>query len=171
VSATVLQLLLMGATLSLISFGGVTAVIPGIHHDVVDNHGWMSAAGFARSYGIAVLVPGSNVVLFAVLGHQIAGVPGALAAFLGFVVPTVALNVGAASAGERLEAPLARLQQALRPVVIGSLIAGAVAVSETVDSPVEVAIAMGVLVVLVLRDVNPLLLMGLAAALGAVTFS
>lgn len=170
-STTVLQLLLMGASLSLISFGGVTAVIPGIHHNVVDSHGWLSASGFAQCYGMAVLVPGSNVVLFAVLGHQIAGAPGALAAFLGFVVPTVALNVGAASAGERLEAPLARLQRALRPVVIGSLIAGAVAVSETVDSPVEVAISTGVLIVLVLRDVNPLLLMGVAAAVGAATFS
>lgn len=50
-------------------------------------------------------------------------------------------------------------------------IAGAVAVSETVDSPVEMAISVGVLVVLVLRDVNPLLLMGIAAAVGAATFS
>ena len=40
------------ALLSLVSIGGVNALLPEIHRQVVDVHGWMTDAAFASAFGV-----------------------------------------------------------------------------------------------------------------------
>ncbi|PTV97489.1 chromate transporter [Rhodobacter aestuarii] len=82
--------------LGLTSFGGPSAHIGYFHRAFVSGRGWLSEARFAEGLGLAQFLPGpasSQLGLF--IGLSRGGVPGALAAFAGFTLPS-ALIMGLA---------------------------------------------------------------------------
>lgn len=93
VTAVFLQFLWLGC----ISFGGPAAHIGYFQRTFVQRLGWLSQAEFARQLALCQLLPGpaSSQLGFAI-GRQHAGLGGALAAFIGFTLPSFLLLFAAA---------------------------------------------------------------------------
>lgn len=83
----VVELFLEFALLALVAFGGATALLPEMHRVVVENHHWLDDATFTHLYAIAQAAPGPNVLVVTLIGWEIAGLVGALAATLAMCLP------------------------------------------------------------------------------------
>ncbi|MGB5854725.1 MAG: chromate efflux transporter [Oceanisphaera sp.] len=83
-----------------ISFGGPAAHIGYFQRHFVHKLGWIPQDRFASTLALCQFLPGpaSSQLGFA-LGYQRAGLFGALAAFIGFTLPSVLLMLGLALAG------------------------------------------------------------------------
>ncbi|MBV7416592.1 chromate efflux transporter [Aeromonas sp. sif2433] len=83
--------------LGCISFGGPAAHIGYFQRTLVTRLGWLSQAEFAQLLALCQLLPGpaSSQLGFAI-GRQRAGLGGALAAFVGFTLPSFLLLLAAA---------------------------------------------------------------------------
>lgn len=75
--------------IGLFSFGGGYAAMPLIQGQVVTTHGWLSMAEFTDLITISQMTPGPIAVNSATfVGLKIAGVPGAIVATLGCILPS-----------------------------------------------------------------------------------
>lgn len=83
----VIELFLEFALLSCVAFGGATALLPEMHRVVVENHHWLDDTTFTHLYAIAQAAPGPNVLVVTLIGWEIAGLGGALAATLAMCLP------------------------------------------------------------------------------------
>ncbi len=79
------------AALSLVSIGGINALLPEIHRQVVVVHGWMTDTAFANAFAIANASPGPNVILVSLIGWEVAGLAGLLVATLAILIPACTL--------------------------------------------------------------------------------
>ena len=71
-----------------VALSGFGAALPWARRMIVDEKRWMTAQEFNESFALSQFLPGPNVVNFSVVfGARFAGVAGALAAFLGLMVP------------------------------------------------------------------------------------
>lgn len=71
------------------SFGGGYAAMPLIQAQVIDKYGWLSLSDFTDLVTISQMTPGPIAINSATfVGNQIAGVPGALIATLGCILPS-----------------------------------------------------------------------------------
>ena len=82
-----LELFSQFALLAVVAFGGASALLPEMHRVVVENHHWLDDATFTHLFAIAQAAPGPNVLVVTMIGWELAGVPGALAATLGMCLP------------------------------------------------------------------------------------
>lgn len=83
------QLLIIG----LQSFGGGSSTFSLIHQTAI-KRGWMSEAEFVRAWTLVQISPGINLVkLTVMIGHQLAGWQGILAAVAGLLLPSAAVTV------------------------------------------------------------------------------
>ena len=109
------------ALLSLMAIGGVSSILPDMQRYAVEANHWLSGAQFADIYALGQVTPGPNMMFVALLGWQLAGLPGALAATLAMVCPPALLTLVVT----RLNAkrPYANLGRAVRgglaPIAIG----------------------------------------------------
>lgn len=84
-----LQLLVSFIQVGLFSVGGGYAAIPLIQEQIVDVHSWMTMSQFANIVAIAEMTPGPIAIDAATLvGIHIAGIPGAVMATIGCVLPS-----------------------------------------------------------------------------------
>ena len=84
-----LQLFWSFFQIGLFSIGGGYAAMPLIQHQVVDLHPWLTMTQFADIMTIAEMTPGPVAINSATfVGIQVAGVPGALVATIGCVLPS-----------------------------------------------------------------------------------
>lgn len=84
-----LQLLWSFIQIGLFSIGGGYAAMPLIQHQVVDVHPWLTMTQFADIMTIAEMTPGPIAINSATfVGIQIAGIPGAIIATIGCVLPS-----------------------------------------------------------------------------------
>ena len=87
-----LQLLWSFFQIGLYSIGGGYAAMPLIQHQVVDLHPWLTMTQFADIMAIAEMTPGPIAINSATfVGIQVAGIPGALIATFGCVLPSCAI--------------------------------------------------------------------------------
>lgn len=87
-----IDLILAFLQIGTFSVGGGYAAMPLIEAQTVTLHGWLTAAEFADLVTIAEMTPGPialNAATF--VGMRMAGVPGALAATFGNVLPSVVI--------------------------------------------------------------------------------
>ena len=76
----------------LFSFGGGMASLPLIQEQVVDTHAWLTLSEFSDLVTIAEMTPGPLAVNAATfVGIRIAGIPGALLATFGCILPACVL--------------------------------------------------------------------------------
>ena len=134
------------------SFGGLT-MIPLISSEML-SHGWMSAAEISDLVAIAEMTPGPlglNCATFA--GIQAAGIPGAVAANLGVLTPTMTVGALAAVFFERFKSSdlMQRLLTGIRPTCIGMV--GGVLVTLSLSNYVKSGIVSPVSVLLGIADV------------------
>lgn len=126
------------ALLSLFSIGGINALLPEIHRQVVEVHGWMTDAAFASAFAIANASPGPNVIFISLIGWQVAGLPGLLVSTLAIMIPssTLAYFAGRALTRWSHHQAVAVLRDALIPVALGLMMASGVTIMRAVDRDV-----------------------------------
>ena len=84
-----LQLLLSFLQIGLLSIGGGYAALPIIQSQVVDLHHWITMREFADILTISQMTPGPIAINGATfVGTKIAGLPGAIVASVGVVIPS-----------------------------------------------------------------------------------
>lgn len=105
--------------LGLTSFGGPVAHLAYFREAFVARRGWMRDADYAELVALCQLLPGpaSSQVGMAV-GLQRAGLPGALAAWVGFTLPSALLMIGLALGVAHGAAPPAALVHGLMLVAV-----------------------------------------------------
>lgn len=90
-----LRLFLSFLQIGLLSIGGGYAALPIIQSQVVDLHGWLNMRQFADVITISQMTPGPialNAATF--VGTSIAGLPGAVVATIGVIVPSFIIVLG-----------------------------------------------------------------------------
>ena len=124
-----LDLLLIFLQVGALSIGGGYAAMPLIKFLTVDSHGWLTAVEFADLVTIAEMTPGPialNAATF--VGMRMAGLPGAIAATLGCVIPSILIVsilswlYGRFKSGRVMQSVLGTL----RPVVVALIASAAV---------------------------------------------
>lgn len=154
----------------LFGFGGGPGMIPLMQVECVQTHAWVTDEQFLEAIAASAALPGPISVKMSILiGGQVAGIPGAIAALMGVVVPAVTLiSVLAGVLTQFRDAPVVSgAMRAVQPAVIGllawtvvSLVPGGI---RTVPS---VLLAGGAFVALALK-VHPAFVMVAALSLGA----
>ena len=83
------QLFLSYLTIGFFGFGGGYAMLSLIQNEVVVQHQWMTAAEFADIVAVSQITPGPIAINSATfVGIQVGGLPGAIVATVGCVLPS-----------------------------------------------------------------------------------
>jgi chromate transporter len=156
------------ALLSLVSIGGMNALLPEIHRQVVDIHGWMTDAAFTSAFAIANASPGPNVIFVSLIGWQVAGLSGLLVATFALLIPSSVLAYFAGRVLTRWShhpaVAVAVLRDALIPVALGMMLASGLSMMRTVDrDAVTVLISLATTVFVYTTRHNPLWALGSGA--------
>ncbi len=168
--STVVELFAEFVVLSFVAFGGATALLPEMHRVVVDQHHWLDSATFTHLYAIAQAAPGPNVLVVTLIGWQVAGLAGALAATLAMCLPMSVLIYLLIDRWERFAGR--RWQRAISlgvaPLAVGLVFSGATLIAQSVGLG---GAALGVLAGTALAAArtrwHPLWFIAAGAALGA----
>ncbi len=130
----ILLLILSFLQVGAFSIGGGYAAMPLIREQTVTLHAWLTEAEFADLVTIAEMTPGPialNAATF--VGMRVAGLPGALAATLGCVLPSLLIVslLAWVYARYRSGTVLQTVLGTLRPVVVALIASAAVALIQT----------------------------------------
>ncbi len=152
------------------AFGGVYAMISFFEKELVQRRGWLDADALAECVAVGQMTPGPPIVNTGVLvGYRLRGLPGAVAATLGQIIPgfVIVLLLGVAYA-ELRSAPL--LRGALRGVgaaVVGLLASVSLSMGRrVVDGGRAGIIALASFVLLAFTHANPILLLAASGLAG-----
>jgi chromate transporter len=165
----VARLFLEFALLSLVAFGGATALLPEMHRVVVDNHHWLDDATFTHLYAIAQAAPGPNVLVVTLIGWEVAGLAGALAATLAMCLP---MSIAIYLLIDRWEGFAGRRWQkavslGVAPLAVGLVFSGATLIAQAAAFGVAAwALVAATLAISLGSRWHPLWLIGAGAALG-----
>lgn len=159
------------AGLSLIAFGGASAVVPEMHRLVVEQQHWMSSKEFTDLFAIAQAAPGPNMMIVTLVGWHVAGLAGAILATVAFCVPGALLAYAMVHLWNRLRDSPWRdhIQGGLLPVTVGLVASTAwlLANSAAGQSGLGIGIALGCAAIAWRSALNPLWLLAAGALLGA----
>ena len=173
--------------IGLFSIGGGYAAMPLIQHQVVDLHPWLTMTQFADIMTIAEMTPGPIAINSATfVGIQVAGLPGALVATLGCILPSCIIVMALAYLYYRYKG-LSMVQgilSGLRPAVVAMITSAGISLLilslyGAQELPADLSggdwISMGIFTVaiLILRrwKVNPIWIMAGAGAAGVLLYS
>lgn len=126
-----LQLFLSFLQIGLFSFGGGYAAMPLIQGQVVDAHGWLSMGEFSDLITISQMTPGPIAINAATfVGIKIAGVPGALTATLGCILPScvIVLLIAKLYLKYRNVSVLQGILNSLRPAVVAMIASAGISI-------------------------------------------
>jgi chromate transporter len=154
-----IQIARVFAALSLVSIGGVNAVLPEIRRQVVDVQGWMNDAAFANLFAISHAAPGPNIIMVSLIGWQLAGLAGLLVATLAIMIPSCSLGFVAGRVVARWSDQrwIGLLKEGLIPVTLGLILASGIAMMRTADhEALTIAISLATAVFVVFSRRNPL---------------
>jgi chromate transporter len=169
------ELFLEFVLLSFVAFGGATALLPEMHRVVVENHHWLDDTTFTHLYAIAQAAPGPNVLVVTLIGWEIAGLAGALAATLAMCLPMSVLIYLLIDRWEGFAGK--RWQQAVSlgvaPLAVGLIFSGAtlIATSAGLSPAGWILVAAVVFANLRFRELHPLWLIAAGAVLGVSGFA
>ena len=163
------ELFLSFVMLSLVAFGGATAVLPEMHRVVVENHHWLDNATFTHLYAIAQAAPGPNVLVVTLIGWEVAGLPGALATTLAMCLPMsiviyLLIDRWESFSGKRWQMAVSL---GVSPLAVGLVFSGATLIARAAGLGVAAwALGVGTVVVNLRTRLHPLWLIALGAVLG-----
>lgn len=172
-SPALLLLVVHFGLLSLLAFGGASALAPEIHRVVVDQQGWLTERQFVDYFAIAQAAPGPNVLFVTLIGWHVAGVVGAVAATLAMCLPGAACTWIVAALWQRFrDHPLRRrIQRGLAPLTVGLVSCTAWVLIRLADHGAVAGLLTATAALVSWRSrFNPLWLLALGAVLGAAGF-
>ena len=155
---------------SLMAVGGATALIPEMHRQVVDLHGWMSTADFTALFAIAQAAPGPNVIFVSLIGWKLAGIPGALVCTLGMCLPAAVLAFAVGRIWDRFQhSPWRKaIERGLAPLTIGLVLGSGCLLAKATSTHWQLGLVAAASAGLSFRSGrNPLWWLAGAALLGA----
>jgi chromate transporter len=180
------QLFFHFLTLSLLAVGGAITTTPDMHRTLVTDNAWLSEAQFTDSIALAQAAPGPNVLFVAVMGWNVAGGWGVLAALGGILLPSTTLALWASrwQGAHRKHPAVLAFTSGMAPITIGLLFATSWLLIEPllrglwqlpVDGPengltqavVSAVLFVVTMLAMVWRKLGPLALIGLGAVVGA----
>lgn len=163
------------------TFGGGYAMLPLVQGEVA-SHGWMTAEELVNFIAVSESTPGPFAVnVSTYVGAEAGGLPGALMATLGVVLPSFVIILIVAKCFERFRksAVIQGCMRGLKPAVIGMIGAAVVSTGQTVFFPegfspqvltggpfVSSALIFLVMLVLSMKKVHPIAIILLSVALG-----
>jgi chromate transporter len=155
--------------LSVLAVGGAITTAPDMQRYLVAEHGWINAAQFTSSVAIAQAAPGPNILFVALLGFNVAGLPGLLATMGGILLPSSLLALYTGRYGRRRADALwmRAFTDGMTPLTIGLLLATGWLLATPDKSPPMLLALVGLTVLLNLRTrLNPVWLIAMGAAAG-----
>lgn len=165
-----LDIFLKFGLLSLVAFGGITALLPELHRLVVEQRQWMDEATFSHLFAIAQAAPGPNLLVVSLMGWKVAGIPGALAATLAICLPMGLVIFFLYGHWERFrEAPWRQaIQTGVAPLAVGLVAASGWLIGASAGLDVRgVLLTLTCTALMVARSWHPLWYIGVGAAAGA----
>ncbi len=176
-----LQLLWSFIQIGLFSIGGGYAAMPLIQHQVVDLHGWLSMQEFSDIITISQMTPGPIAINSATfVGIQIAGIPGALVATFGCVLPSSIIVMTLAFIYYKYKGldAIQSVLKGLRPAVVAMIASAALSLTamalcggseftENIDIT-NAVILIAALIILRKWKLNPIIVMVLSGLAGLI---
>jgi chromate transporter len=165
-----LGLVFVFAPLSLVSFGGGQAIVAAMQHQIVDVQHWMTDGQFVDLFALSRAAPGPSTLISALIGWQVAGLAGAIAATLAIYIPSSLLVYAAVRWWHKsADSPWRGiLERALAPVAVGLIFAGALAVLEAAHATwYQIVTALVAAGLLLYTRVGPYTLLGSVVVLYA----
>jgi chromate transporter len=156
------------AKLSLVAVGGAHTVMPDVYRFIVVEKQWLQGQEFASLFALGQAAPGPNVLVLAMFGYRITGMPGAIIAPLAFCLPSAILCYFIARADKQGgDAPWKKTVKAgLIPLTVGVIIAAAGILLQTTGSGwLAIALAVTTAALAYKTKLNPLWFIGVGAVL------
>ena len=180
-----LELLWSFFQIGLFSIGGGYAAMPLIEHQVVDLHGWLNMTQFADIVTISQMTPGPIAINSATfVGTRVAGLPGAIVATVGCVLPSCIIVLFLAFLYERYRGlgVVQGILAGLRPAVVALIASAGLALlalalcgegSVSVENIQWLSVAIFAVGFVILRKwkPDPILVMVASGAAGLVLYS
>ncbi|MEW9700476.1 chromate transporter [Paenibacillus sp. SI8] len=158
--------------ISPVTFGGGYAMIPAIEREVVEKNHWMDDEEMSELLSIAGAAPGGiGVNTSALVGYQLSGVAGAIAAVIGITFPAflivLCLSVLFTFVGQYPK--MQALLEGIHAAVVGLILAAGykMAKSSIVDK-MTFAVAVGTVLVLLFVPIHPIFVMIMGLFLGII---
>jgi chromate transporter len=155
--------------ISLMAIGGANAVIPDMHHQLVEVRGWLSSNEFVSLVALSQAAPGPNVLIVSLLGWKVAGLSGALVATAAMCIPSSLMTFFFARFWQRFQQAhwRAAVQGGLVSVTIGLILASGYVLTRAADHNwVAYGVTALTAVMVVKTKIHPLWLLAAAGLLG-----
>ncbi|HVC59062.1 MAG TPA: chromate transporter [Acetobacteraceae bacterium] len=160
--AALVQIALLFGGLSLIAFGGGAGTLPEMQRAAVVVHHWITAPDFLAFFAMSRAAPGPGSLIVLLIGQKVAGLAGALVAFVAMFGPSCVLAYFAARIWHRAahSAWRALLERALAPVAIGLTFASGLAlIRGTEHGWVAYAVTAGATLAFAFTELHPIALL------------
>jgi chromate transporter len=159
------------AMVSFFTIGGAHVVLPDIYRLIVTERQWLEPAQFSQIVALSQAAPGPNVLMIAMFGYLVGGLPFALLATVSLILPTSILCYLAMMFGSRPEGGRWKsiIKTALGPMTAGLVMASGLVLARGADAGAAgwVLTALGA-AASGFTKINPLLVIVLAGAVGLV---
>lgn len=139
------------------TFGGGLAMLPLFEKEVVDNHGWVTREELLDYYALGQSLPGViaiNSSLF--IGYKIAGIPGAIFALIGVMLPSllIILAIAPIFTEVRNNIYVAKALRGVRAAVAALIFQAAVRVGKSSLKDTFAKIVAGIAFLITFSDIN-----------------
>jgi len=172
-----LQLFLSFFQIGLFSIGGGYVAMPLLQSKMVNQYGWLTQAQFIDLITIAEMVPGSMSINSATfIGIKIAGIPGAIIAIVGNILPSFIIMLILSKLYERYSEQriIRNVLTSVRPIVVAAILTASLILLEfavgTFKQPNIFAIIVFLLAYMMLSSkripMSPIAVLGIGAAIG-----
>lgn len=155
--------------LSPVAFGGAGAILPEMHRLAVEQKQWINNTTFSHLVAISQAAPGPNMTIATLVGWQVAGIKGALAATVAISVPSGVLIAIFIRFWEKMRGTRLRLiiQAGVAPLAIGLVLASGFIVSQGATPKTGAYLLTAITALVVMKSkLHPLWLIAAGAMIG-----
>jgi len=156
-----------------ITFGGGYAMIPVFEREVVTNRKWVKEQDISDLFAVAQSIPGAIAINSATfIGYRLAGVPGALAALFGVLIPTflIVISLGIFYLFVQDNPKVTAAFQGIRPAIVALIAYAGYKIGKTaIYDKTTTATVIGTIFILYFLNLHPVLIILFGIPLGILT--